>query len=586
MGVQHKPAAGALAVQTGKPVLLVVAHLDEADDAYEDLALLEQAGYTLQRDRLSALEVLPGETHASLELLAERLAVVERLVKRDVPARLSSGSNTVKSEFRNPTSEILIAPIQALMQPVPLPDALGDFSIVLETGKYFAPGQLLDWLDRAGYQRVDAIEQPGDFTTRGGIVDVYLPSSANVRLLEGSTAASSSLPPSAGPLPVRIDYFGDEIDSLSVIDTDTLGSSTRLQSVQLIGASLAQIQNDDRTTSLLELLPVDALVVLHELMEISEQARGYYERLTSPRGIIAPNTLLSRLTQRKHVHFTQYGHVSDKQASIELPVRPLPVFAQEAAPAIKELAALSVSDSVPETPQVVVLCQKEAEQTRLRELLNEHAPGPSNTIELTPGYLHRGFVWATSEAGNTSQRDIDESALYLVPHHELFHRYMTRRRIRKVSTGASTAQAGGKPVDAFLDIAPGDFVVHVDHGIARFVEMRTIRRGGVTEDYLTSSLLKVPVCMCPPRSLIWCRNTSEALKAGHRYRCWVVNAGHGKRRRSAKRSRIWLRSCCVCRLQGHRCRAYVTRPIHPGRKRLKQSSPTRKPRISLQPLRA
>ncbi len=517
--------AGALAVQTRKPVLLVVAHLDEADDALEDLALLEAAGYAVQRDRLSALEVLPGESHASLELLAERLAVVERLTKQNADMIRALDITSV-DQSTIAQSEILIAPIQALMQPVPLPDALGDFSIVLETGKRFAPGALLDWLDRAGYQRVDAIEQPGDFTTRGGIVDVYLPSSANARVIEnhvtarGSTTTNPSADvgnamASAGPLPVRIDYFGDEIDSLSIIDTDTMGSSTRLQRVQLIGATLAQIQNDDRTTSLLELLPADTLIVLHELLEISEQARGYYERLTNPRGIIAPNTLLARLTQRKHVHFTQYGHVGTGSSVIHLPVRPLPVFAQEAAPAVKELAALvspldsdEPSSTHTHSPsnthntsqtQVIVLCQKEAEQTRLRELLVEHAGQPPDNIVLQPGYLHRGFVWAesppvtnepaTSTSSTTTSDQPHEHGLYLVPHHELFHRYLTRRRIRRItsaSAGSGTESgAGTKPGDVFLDITPGDYVVHVDHGIARFVEMRTLRRGGVTEDYLT-----------------------------------------------------------------------------------------------------
>ncbi len=533
--------AGALAVQTQQPVLLVVAHLDEADDALEDLALLEAAGYALQRDRLSALEVLPGETHASLELLAERLAVVERLVisknndpqviiKSAAPSPLPSpggrGNQTntpvgnAFSEIRrlqqrfvplNPQFDILIAPIQALMQPVPVPEALGDFSIVLEAGKRYAPGQLLEWLDRAGYQRVDAIEQPGDFTTRGGIVDVYLPSSANAQAMEsarGSTSNHSSVNhdnalTSTGPLPVRIDYFGDEIDSLSIIDTDTMGSSTRLQRVQLIGASLMQLQSDDRTTSLLELLPADTLIVLHEILEISEQARGYYERLTNPRGIIAPNTLLARLTQRKHVHFTQYGNTADGATLIDLPVRPLPVFAQEAAPAVKELATLvdGVDTQSPSSGhQVVVLCQKEGEQTRLRELLIEHAGKQSKNIALELGYLHRGFVWAeaapladdlTSTADEpTRHNTIDHSpdhGLYLIPHHELFHRYQTRRRIRRISTATASpgSDSGSRPSDAFLDINPGDYVVHVDHGIARFVEMRTLRRSGVTEDYLT-----------------------------------------------------------------------------------------------------
>ncbi len=504
-------AAGALAVRLNRPVLMVVAHLDEADDAYEDLALFPQAGYRLPRQRFSALEILPGESNISLELLAERLAVVENLL---APTR---------STTTDQRSEILIAPIQALMQPVPEPGALGDFSITLETGREFAPARLFDWLDRAGYRRTDTIEQPGDFSTRGGIVDLYLPSSGLVDDDEGlqgargapgegqgvsrtaTATAPGPLPPTASPLPggpiaVRLDYFGDDIESIRLIDTESMGSGPALKRVQVIGASLQRLQSDERTTGLLNLMPADTLVVLHESLELAEQARGYFERLTNPRGIISPQALIQALTAREHVQLDQFGSGASKEDGLRLPVSPLPSFAQDAAQAVKELGDFAQSS------RIVVLCQKDAERERLAELLQQHAPeaGPSLTLEM--GYLHRGFVWEdstaaseekisgparTGEARTSDPRPQTPDPLLLVPHHELFHRYLTRRRVRKLAVGIERAS------DAFFDLGPGDYVVHVDHGIARFAGIKTMKKGGVAEDYLTlefagSAVLHVP----------------------------------------------------------------------------------------------
>src|SRR5205085_6474416 len=67
--------------------------------------------------------------------------------------------------------------------------------------------------------------------------------------------------------------------------------------------------------------------------------------------------------------------------------------------------------------------------------------------------------------------------LALLGHHELFHRYEQRRRVRKV--------IASRPVDSFLDLKTGDYVVHVAHGIAKFMGMHTIAKDGKNEEYLS-----------------------------------------------------------------------------------------------------
>ena len=439
-GSQGSSAAllcGAVALQGHRHILMVVGHLDDADNAVEDLELWQQAGHDLQVRRFGALEVLPGESSVSLELLAERLSLVHEMS--------DSASNYAKPM-------VIVAPVQALMQSVPIPSAIPDMALTLKVGQELSPGNLATWLTDAGYQRVEGIEQPGEFAVRGGIVDIYPPMGANQD-------------------PVRLDYFGDDIDSISMVDPDTMGSGKRLENVQLIGAKLEQLQSDNATTALWELLPKDTAVVLHEVMELSEQARGYYERLTNPVGIYAPTTVFQSLIKFPHVEMNQYSSTSGTETAVTLPIGSLTPFSETASTAVKELGERIETGSDPvlvngsETvKKLVVLCPKPAERERLIELIEQHIPGMLDQLTIEVGYLYRGFTW---------QND-DGTEMILVPHQEIFHRYEVRRTIRRLS---GSQAAGSRASDAFLDLTPGDYVVHIDHGIALFRGLRAMTPG-------------------------------------------------------------------------------------------------------------
>jgi len=423
--------AGAIAHHTGQPVLLVVAHLDEADDAVDDLELFEPAGMTLRVRRFGALEVLPGESNVSLDLVAERLEVVEALHRGD-------------------DIDVVVAPVQALMQSVPPPEDIEKLALTLRRGLDFGPQKLAAWLQQAGYERVDAIEQPGEFAVRGGIVDVF--------------------PPPAGKQsgPIRLDYFGDEIDTLHAVDPDTLGSGEELAEARILGAAEAVLRDDDQAISLLQLLPPDTITVMHEVMELQEQARGYYERLTDARGVYPPRSVFARLVERPGIEINQYSSASQHNATrVELPVESLPPFATDAREAVVELGELAQR----ENQRVTVVCDKTAERDRLIELLREHAPGAVTRVQMEHGYLHRGFVFNSRHLTDTGAAETAGSQT-VIPHHELFHRYQTRRRVRQLTARAGSSEAG----DAFLDLDVGDYVVHVEHGIAKFVGLRTMRK--------------------------------------------------------------------------------------------------------------
>jgi len=441
--------AGAIA-DAGSLVVLITAHLDDADEAVDELTALGRPA-----SRLAALQSLPGESDASIELVAQRLGLVRRLVSGDVHA-----------------GEVVVCPIQALMQTVPPPERLEELIRTCARGDALDPADLVRWLDAAGYERRETIEEPGDFAVRGGIVDVFAPGVA------GETIGAG---------PVRFDFFGDEIDGVYEIDLDTMGSDRAVKRVELVGMTAANAAQSGAAVCALELIPVNAVIVLHELLEISEQARGYHERVTAGEGVMGLPAVLKTLGER----FTSVAEVNqfsrgspEVEHTIDLPVRALPGFAAEAGAAIEELAELA------DAHNVVVCGQNEGERTRLLEMLRERTPRAR--VETLVAYLHRGFILDGAADG--------EAPAAFVPHQEIFHRYHVRRRTGRLGTG--------RAMDTFLSVEEGDFVVHADHGIGKFVGLRTMKgkeigarrgsAGAAAEEFLTiefarGSLLHVPM---------------------------------------------------------------------------------------------
>ena len=541
--------AAAAAKLSGRTVLYVVAHLDEADESLDELAA---AG--IDAARLPALEVLPGETGISLELFAERLALVRRL-NAHTPGMSESSSESrglLTSSLRHSVtpSLLLIAPIQSLMQPVPGPRTLSALARTLRTQDQLDPSDLARWLTSAGYERTDTIEEPGHFALRGDILDIFPPPiSATSISPTGAPGAGASQSLASPGIPIRLDFFGDQIERITEIDLDTMGSDRAVDSVELLCASLdkvfssastnperkragSSLSRSDSPTPLptatidatggpescpfLDYLPHSALIILHEPLEITEQARGYFERLTDPR-IYGPPAVLKRLQEHArrspradqrapsvservseepggYIEISQFsGAKATGDVEIELPLRPLEELPRDTAEAIKHLAAQSASS------RIAIFCENPGELSRLGELLTEHAPEAKPRIESTTSYVHRGFIWEVDKCGEVAEWQSGKAPssssplplrhsvtsplpLLILPYHELLHRFETRRRFGSRAGPDANRMRTARAMDTFLDFGPGDFVVHRDHGIALFKGLVAMRPREVKRD--------------------------------------------------------------------------------------------------------
>jgi len=427
--------AGVIGTSVKRTVLLVTAHIDEADDAVDELA-----SFGMHAVGFPAVELSPGESGINQELLGERLLVLRDLAQGALP-------------------DVVVAAIPALMQIVPSQGKLYTLLRTITTGQTLPLTELSAWLVESGYSRVPTIESPGDFAVRGGMIDVF----------------------AFGGSPVRLDFFGDSVEQLAEIDLASMGSDRKLDHMTIVSGKLLTAAADDiagsrkkrQTASgetLLSYLPDDTVIVAAELLEISEQARSYFERAVDASQITDLASVLRTMRNRAG-GIVELGRVTAGAASdlvVVAPVQPLPAFSHDVKEAVAELVELPAQN-------IRVLCQNEGEASRFDELLRDHGaaraadPDGKKQIDVELRFMARGFIWGERASG----------ALALVPYHELLNRSHVRRRVSRLTTT--------RAMDAFLDLQPGDYVVHRDHGIARFAGLQEIATDKAVqgEEFLT-----------------------------------------------------------------------------------------------------
>src|SRR5688572_20208660 len=376
----------ALERELRRPILLVCGHIDEADDLADDLELF----HGRRPEVLPALELSGTLGQVSEEQASNRLRLVARMVGAGhaPPSHPSSGDGSAANAARaTHASPLLVAPIQALMQSVPSREQVNHLLRTLRTGQELEPEKLIVWLAEHGYNRLDQVEVPGDFAVRGGIIDIYIPGEF----------------PEAGDqvgLTIRVDFFGDQIESIKVFDLDSLGSKAALESVQIVDLK-GQLPETGESTHFFSYLPQETIVVLWAPLEIAEQAKSYFDRLPDVKGIYPLEAVLRHSSKLSRVELSQFGQGSIVGPSLvgrdvptfRLPVGSLQKFETDAAKAIVELAELA------ETHDVTVFCENPGEYNRFCELVDQNAPGLRARIDIPIAYLHRGFVWEGSGFG-------------------------------------------------------------------------------------------------------------------------------------------------------------------------------------------
>jgi len=417
----------------GRPILLVTAHLEEADDARDDLELFLGEPCEI----FPAWEALPGEGAGSGEINAERLRLC---------AHLHQAAGVGSSR---PLT--IVAPIQALMQPVPTPQALtantlrlvpgarkADASSGLQTA--LSPHALLAWAVEHGFERLPFVESPGDVAQRGDIVDLFIPGESN---------------------PHRIQFYDDTVESIRRFDVST---QTSLEGVPALSVTMMPDRawiDDPSACDLTAYLPEDTMVVLDGPSEIQEMGRTIHARLGHTDRMARVSEILGRCNRFKQVYLSAFATPEvEGEQTFSFDVTSVSRFAGDAGEAIAELCRVAADHAV------YVVCDNDGERQRLAQMIAEREPGMEARVHMPIGLLHRGFEWVSART-------------IVVGHHEIFHRTRQRRRLRRVHAG--------RPLESWTDLQPGELVVHVVHGIAvyRGLERLSKARSDRKEEFLT-----------------------------------------------------------------------------------------------------
>jgi transcription-repair coupling factor (superfamily II helicase) len=444
-----------LSKQLNRPIILICPHIDDADNAIDDLQ-------TFGAKEVMTLPAWEGEediADATDEIRADRLKVV---------ARISSFVTRPKEENLSVT-----ASVQAICQSIPTPESIEQSTLNIETGKEVSPETITDWLVDNGFERTDKIDLPGQFARRGGIIDIYAPLVETDQRLPRPDVVGARNDNIAEAQALRVEFCGDTIESIREIDLDTqrsipfgdsgCASANEIKTVRLVSVICGQ--KAEQRELFLNILPAEAIVIIEEPADCQEVAKVYYERAESKDRLYdwpQINKALERFTQ---LHIARFAG-GDPAEYIKLDIRSVQQYQHKQAlvwAGHKESLAELVEDAK-KGKLVYVYCEAEAEIDRLSEIIKqEHSEIPSH-LKLLKGFIHQGFA---IQALNT----------IVIAHHELFGQFALRRRTRPMRATA--------PIDTLEDLQSGDYVVHANYGIGKFLGIETIQEKAGANEYLT-----------------------------------------------------------------------------------------------------
>ncbi|PJZ64737.1 transcription-repair coupling factor [Leptospira wolffii] len=438
----------------------------------------------------SEISYLPGQEVLPYEYMRYPQEMKRERIK--ALARILSGEKV-----------LVFTSVSGLLKTLPDPSALKDRSLRVSVGQDIQPEHLMRELIRLGYHRADVCEAFGEFSMKGGILDVFS---------------------SFSPEPVRIDFFGDEIESIRIFDPETQRSLESLEEALLLPADefvltdsqrvayrkllteadsslhLPEIPDESGGTYFEELVPLirenrgllsyfskepllifpDPNGVKERLSHLEREYGALYEKRSREILCAPPAVLLSEgkekeiLESGSGISFTQLPPNSDKD--LVCPLKDAPAFKGKIREVREKITELKNEGGW----RIILTSSFEAQTKRLMglfesdgiRLLNPEATEPekifipskgNGDVYLAVSEIRNGFRW-------------EEEKLLLLSENDVFGRdYKRKTRFKKQNS---------KAIQSFLDLKEGDFVVHVNHGVGKFLKIERVNAGGKERDFL------------------------------------------------------------------------------------------------------
>ncbi len=359
-------------------------------------------------------------------------------------------------------TRLLVTTIRALQEKGPVPASMAELRLSLRVGEERGFTDLISDLRERGFEEVPLVESVGQFAIRGGLLDVFSFGS---------------------PDPFRVEFWGDEITSIRAFDILDQRSIQQLESTHLLPVDFHQgVKGKTVDRSLLELLPSDALFFhwrsddwTRDLERTWAHAQGIREELLehgqSPepldRLFLSPGETASALGAFPRIRLQE-----ETTGALDLPIRPPPAIDRD----MDRLRTFLV-EGLAGGHETLILCDNDGQVQRLEEILGEKKV-PAGT-RLGIGAVAGGFTL------KGAHRD-----LRVLTDHEIF------RRSRRIRRGRQFR--GAAALESLAQLTPGDFVVHMDHGIGVFRGLEHLEIAGegiesLAIEYAGGEMLRVPV---------------------------------------------------------------------------------------------
>jgi transcription-repair coupling factor (superfamily II helicase) len=472
-------AIAALTADQSRTVLAITEQADSAHDLYDDLVYLLGAN---QVGLYPSRQILPYDFRAPVgEIMGQRLSTLSRLLDGEL--------------------RVVVAPIRAVVEPtITKADLIGS-RVSLAVGGESDLNDLSERLVRLGFRRVPLVEEVGDFARRGGLVDLF-------------TADSE--------YPVRIEFFGDQVESIRLFDVASQRTIGKLSQVRIVPKRevlvthesleehLERIPERDaeyirnrylndpelpglewlavlfglERGALCDFVPADIVTVFHNRARLAEEFKVIVAEASGLRGRLTDKMSSLPSAEEYYHSFEEIGRRLSEAATVDiLPFRGgsdgVIDFGCQPHPALGsrlDLLGKSITEYESGGFAHVIVTDSEGQAARLTELIREKV-GEDSPLVLEVANLSGGFV-------------CPQAKVALLTDHEIFSRY--HRRIRKKRFREGVA------ISDYAALGYGDYVVHADYGIARYLGLKTIVVDNRSRDclllqYADNDRLYVPI---------------------------------------------------------------------------------------------
>ncbi|HET7874043.1 MAG TPA: DEAD/DEAH box helicase, partial [Methylomirabilota bacterium] len=411
-GASRALVVAALAHGTGRPVLYVSGgHLERHRTALDLGFFLRTLGGGPRALEFPAGSGAAWRAGRHREPEAERALCLHHLLAGDAP--------------------VVVATPAALSGPLPPPAAFRARAFPVAAGESLDRDSLLTRLEAAGYERVETVVEVGQWSLRGGIVDIFSP---------------------ARERPVRVEFFGDEVESLRVFDPTTQRSVESLAALPVLPVAAGGTE----AATLTAYLPPDTLVVLDDPAALD----------APPDDAPAAEPLGALLAPWQRLEMPLLGRMAGGTPRVDMQTRSVGGFRGQ----FKTLAE-EIREWRREGFAVRLVVDDEHQAARVNQMLREHELEPWPGADL---FGSEGLGVLVGDCGAGFQ--VPALGLLVLSEQEVFGSQRRRLRRPRFQRGAAIA--------TFTDLRPNDLVVHETHGIGRYHGLRTLTAEGRDADFL------------------------------------------------------------------------------------------------------